>query len=187
MQTGTSRPAARSLRTTLTPSRSGIVTSRTMTEGGRSATAASAARPPAAVDTAKPSSRNARSRACRTDGSSSTTRTCGSGVAMPPMMGQRAEHVLHLGDGQVEPLRERCRELVVLRLAQLVERVLHCGLRDAELAGEVRREVAVVALPPRRPELVAELAERGAHLRGVDAELARQCSGPGPRTAVPRA
>ena len=38
MQTGTSTPSARIRRTTLTPSRSGIITSRTTTAGGRAAT-----------------------------------------------------------------------------------------------------------------------------------------------------
>jgi hypothetical protein len=80
MQTGTSTPSARRRRTTATPSRSGIVTSSTMTAGGFFATAASAALPPAAVSTAKPSSASARSRACRTGASSSTTRTSGSAV-----------------------------------------------------------------------------------------------------------
>src|SRR4051812_6413611 len=138
MQTGTSMPPARRRRTTVTPSRSGIVTSRTMTAGGRWATASSASRPPAAVATAKPSRRNARSRAARTDASSSTTRTRGSGVAMAPSLGSEVlERGLDLGLVELEALGqrggERVAHLLLLRLvagAQLVEGGLDLGLGD---------------------------------------------------------
>ena len=102
-------PPARRRLTTVTPSRSGIVTSRTMTAGGRWATASSASRPPAAVDTAKPSRRSARSRACRTEASSSTTRTSGSGVAeaRAPPRAEVLQRVLDLRLVELERLGER--------------------------------------------------------------------------------
>src|SRR5687768_7255028 len=142
MQTGTSMPPARRRRTTETPSRSGIVTSRTMTAGGRCATASSASRPPAAVDTAKPSRRKARSRAVRTDASSSTTRTSGSrsGVAMAPSLGcEVLERGLDLGLVELEALGQQGGERVALLLvlglvgrAQLLQGGLDLGLRDPE-------------------------------------------------------
>src|SRR5204863_228917 len=63
MHTGTSTPSARRRRTTLTLSRSGIVTSRITAAGGIRPTASSASSPPAAVATAKPSRLRARWRA----------------------------------------------------------------------------------------------------------------------------
>src|SRR4051812_15291877 len=118
MQTGTSSPSARSRRTTEIPSRSGIVTSRTMTAGGRCATATSASWPPAAVDTAKPSRRSARSRAWRTDASSSTTRTRGwvLWVLLEAGAGEVVERVLDLVLGHVQALGQRGGELVALLL-----------------------------------------------------------------------
>src|SRR5215212_1028293 len=173
MQTGTSIPPARRRRTTVTPSRSGIVTSRTMTAGGWRATDSSASLPPAAVATAKPSRRSARSRACRTDASSSTTRTRGSGV---PMRSELLERGLDLGHVDVE-LRgelgcERVLELLVLglvALAELVERSLDLAGREAELLREGGREVAfapIVLLA----ELVLERLEGGVErgLRDAD-------------------
>src|SRR5688572_21697972 len=153
MQTGTSTPAARRRRTTLTPSRSGIITWRTTTAGGRCATSSRAARPPDAVDTAKPSRRSARSRACRTLTSSSTTRTRGresrpaasrraaSPIGRsypwrrPPRKG-RFEGILHLLRVDVQPLRERGGERVALVGADLVERRLELVGRHAERGGE---------------------------------------------------
>src|SRR3954470_6262075 len=162
MQTGTSIPPARSRRTTETPSRSGIVTSRTMTAGGWRATAASASFPPAAVDTAKPSRRSARSRACRTEASSSTTRTRGSGVAMRSELLERG---LDLGHVDVELGRElgdeRVLDLVVLGLvarAELVERGLDLHGADPELLGELGGEV-VLALRAVLAEVLAQGAE----------------------------
>src|SRR3954471_2694257 len=144
MQTGTSMPSPRSRRSTLTPSRSGIVTSSTITAGGRRAIAARASRPPAAVSTAKPSRRRARSRACRIVASSSTTRTSGSGaVRTKPPPRQGAQRVLHLGLVHVELLRQRGDEGLALRLEvllhlgpQLVERRAQLRGRHAELGGE---------------------------------------------------
>ena len=65
-----------------TPSRSGIATSSTITAGGRCAIAASASRPPAAVPDGEALERSARSREWRTEASSSTTSTRGSGAAL---------------------------------------------------------------------------------------------------------
>src|SRR3954447_17086133 len=177
MQTGTSTPSPRSRRRTLTPSRSGIVTSRTITAGGRRATASSASRPPAAVSTAKPSSRRARSRASRIVASSSTTRTSGSGVPATrsePRPGEGAERVLHLGPVEVELGRERGDERVVARLelllgvrAQRVERLAQLGGGHAELGRErVERRPAVTIAAVR-----AQRAQRVAQLGGADAEL----------------
>src|SRR5215207_7823713 len=146
MQTGTSRPSARTRFTTWMPSRSGIVTSRTTTAGPDALICSSASRPPAAVETAKPSRRSARSRACRTEASSSTTRTSGSALraSTPPMMRRPdRERVLDLLDVDLQTIRQRLREpvapLLVLRLvllAELVERRLQLGLVDAQLLGE---------------------------------------------------
>src|SRR5436190_8357883 len=140
MQTGTSIPPARSRRTTVTPSRSGIVTSRTMTAGGRRATASSASLPPAAVDTAKPSRRSARSRACRTDASSSTTRTRGSGVAMRSELLERGLDLRHveieLGGQLRRELVAQLRELVLMLVLELVKGGLHLGGAQAERLGE---------------------------------------------------
>src|SRR3954449_12988087 len=122
MQTGTSIPSPRSRRTTLTPSRPGIMTSSTITEGGRWATAASASCPSAAVVTAKPSRRSARSRACLTVASSSTTRTSGSLRTTPPMMRLRADGVLDLRLGDAELGGELGDERVTLGLVLLLER-----------------------------------------------------------------
>src|SRR5215211_6937877 len=176
MQTGTSMPPARKRRTTETPSRSGIVTSRTMTAGGRCATASSASRPPAAVDTAKPSTRSARSRADRTDASSSTTRTWGSlwPVVMFPSLGSEVlERGLHLGLVELEALGERGGErvaqLLVLGLvggAQLLEGGLDLVLGDPERLGERGGAVSLVVLA----EVVAQVVERLAQLGLGDAE-----------------
>src|SRR3954454_22645209 len=143
MQTGTSIPSPRRRRTTLTPSSPGIITSRTMTEGGRCATAASASCPSAAVDTAKPSSRSARSRACLTVASSSTTRTSGSLRTTPPMMRLRPDGVLDLRLGDAELARELRDERVALGVLLLLEHGpdrLECGAQlcraDPQLLGE---------------------------------------------------
>src|SRR5689334_20390225 len=174
MHTGTSMPPARRRRTTETPSRSGIVTSRTMTAGGRCATASSASRPPAAVDTAKPSRRSARSRADRTDASSSTTRTWGSGVARAsPLRRELLERGLDLRLVELEALGERggervalLRVLGLLALAQLLEGGLDLGLRDAERLREVGGMVVAVLLA----EAAAEVLERLLELGLADAE-----------------
>src|SRR5688500_9677183 len=166
MQTGTSMPAARRRRTTETPSRSGIVTSRTMTAGGRCATASRASRPPAAVQTAKPSRRNARSRAWRTDASSSTTRTSGSRVAMPSSLGPEVlERRLHLRLVELEALRQRGGECVAHALVlglvcrtQLLERGLDLGGGDAEGLGEAGRAV-LAALGPVPAKVLPQGAE----------------------------
>src|SRR3954470_2184872 len=143
MQTGTSMPSPRSRRTTLTPSSPGIITSRTMTEGGRCASAASASCPSAAVDTAKPSSRSARSRACLTVASSSTTRTSGSLRTTPPMMRLRPDGVLDLGLGDAELVGQLGDERVALgrvllleRGADLLDRRAQPGLAHAQRLGE---------------------------------------------------
>src|SRR5215217_4481017 len=143
MQTGTSTPSPRRRRTTETPSRPGIITSSTITAGGRWATAVSASWPSAAVATAKPSRRRARSRACLTVASSSTTRTSGSLRTTPPMMAERVEDLLHLGLGDAELVGELAREGVALGLVvldQLVAEVgeggAELGLADAQLLGE---------------------------------------------------
>src|SRR4051794_8192387 len=177
MQTGTSMPSPRRRRSTLTPSRSGIVTSSTITAGGRRATASSASRPPAAVSTAKPSSRRARSRACRIVASSSTTRTSGSGVAVArsePRPAEGAQRVLHLGLVEVELLRQRGDEGVAAGLellhgvrAQRLERVAQLGRGHAELGGQRVERRATVALAAVR----AQGAQRVAQLRRADAEL----------------
>src|SRR3954454_17193750 len=177
MHTGTSTPSPRSRRSTLTPSRSGIVTSRTMTAGGWRATASSASCPPAAVSTAKPSSRRARSRACRIVASSSTTRTSGSGVAVArsePRPGEGAQRVLHLRLVEVELVGQGGRERVAARLelllgvrAQLVERGAELGGRHAELGRERVERRAAVALAAVR----TQGAQRVAQLRRADAEL----------------
>src|SRR5215211_3026868 len=183
MQTGTSMPPARKRRTTETPSRSGIVTSRTMTAGGRCATASSASRPPAAVDTAKPSTRSARSRADRTDASSSTTRTWGSlwPVVMFPSLGSEVlERGLHLGLVELEALGERGGErvahLLVLGLAglaQLLEGGLDLVLGDPERLGERGRAVGLALVVVLR-EVVAQVLERLAQLRLGDPERLRE-------------
>src|SRR4051812_40881027 len=177
MQTGTSIPPARSRRTTETPSRSGIVTSRTMTAGGWRATASSASLPPAAVATAKPSRRSARSRACRTEASSSTTRTRGSGVAMRSELLERG---LDLGRVDVQPggqlRREGVLELPVVRLvarAQLVEGALDLARAQAELLRE-RGGHLVVALGA---ALALERAERLLELRLGDADRLGEIGG----------
>src|SRR5918993_5854431 len=179
MQTGTSMPPARRRRTTETPSRWGIVTSRTMTAGGRCATASSASRPPAAVDTAKPSRRSARSRADRTDASSSTTRTWGwvpvtaarLGMPMEPPLGHEVlERGLDLGLVELEALGERGGEgvaaLLVLGLvggAQRLEGGLDLVFGDPERLGE-RGGAVALALLVVLAEVVAEVLERLAQL-----------------------
>src|SRR3954471_14611101 len=122
MQTGVSMPSPRSRLTTLTPSSPGIITSSTITAGGRCATAARASRPSAAVDTAKPSRRSARSRACLTVASSSTTRTSGSLRTTPPMMRLRPDGVLDLRLGDAELAGQLGDERVALGLVLLLER-----------------------------------------------------------------
>src|SRR5215212_276555 len=143
MQTGTSMPSPRRRRTTLTPSSPGIMTSSTITDGGRCATAASASTPSAAVDTAKPSRRNARSRACLTVASSSTTRTSGSLRTTPPMMRLRSDGVLDLGLGEAELGGQLGDERVALGLVllldrgpDLLERRAQLRLAHAERLGE---------------------------------------------------
>src|SRR5829696_2524910 len=175
MQTGTSTPAPRSRRTTLTPSSPGIITSRTMTAGGRWATASSAARPSAAVDTAKPSRRSARSRACLTVASSSTTRTSGSLRTTPPMMRPVADDLLDLGLGDAElggELLDALGAPRVVLLLQLVPEVLERGdelaLADAERLGE---SGGAGALAPRPAAVVRpQVVERGAELRLAHAD-----------------
>src|SRR5215203_5069050 len=181
MHTGTSMPPARSRRTTETPSRSGIVTSRTMTAGGRWATASSASRPPAAVETAKPSRRSARSRACRTDASSSTTRTRGSGVAMQSSLGRKVlERRLHLRLVELEALRERGGERIAHALVlglvgrmELLEGGLDLVGRDAEGLGELGGAV-LAALGTVVSEVLAQRPEGGLELGLGDADRLRE-------------
>src|SRR3954447_2431539 len=164
------------------PSRSGIVTSSTTTAGGRASSASSASRPPAAVETAKPSRRSARWRACLTDASSSTTRTSGSFLrSTPPMMRRLGrKRVLHLVDAYAELLGQRRGELVtallvlgLLFLLDLVERGVHLRLVDAELVGQLRRQVvALVAGPGLR---AAQLLESLLQVRLLDAQLLGHC------------
>src|SRR3954471_17860652 len=143
MQTGVSMPSPRSRLTTLTPSSPGIITSSTITAGGRCATAARASRPSAAVDTAKPSRRSARSRACLTVASSSTTRTSGSLRTTPPMMRLRPDGGLDLRLRDAELGGELGDERLALGLVLLLERradLLDRGLQlrrgHAERLGE---------------------------------------------------
>src|SRR3954453_4275966 len=138
-------PSPRRRRTTLTPSSPGIITSRTMTEGGRCATAASASCPSGPGAAAKPWSRRARSRACLTVASSSTTRTSGSLRTTPPMMRLRPDGGLDLRLRHAELGGELGDERVALGLLLLLEReadLLHGGLQlrrgDAERLGERR-------------------------------------------------
>src|SRR4051812_11023583 len=181
MHTGTSTPPARRRRTTETPSRSGIVTSRTMTAGGRTATDSSASWPPAAVDTAKPSRRSARSRAARTESSSSTTRTSGSGVPMSfPRVREGVERRLDPGFVEAELLGQRRGELRLALLVlgrvvpvELVERRPDLGGAQPEGLGERRRSV-VAALRPTRAEVFAQGAEGLLELGRGDADRVGQ-------------
>src|SRR3954451_22749592 len=172
MQTGTSIPSPRRRRTTLTPSRPGIITSSTITEGGRWATAASASCPSAAVETAKPSRRNARSRACLTVASSSTTRTSGSLRTTPPMMRLRADGVLDLRLGDAELARELRDERVALGLLLLLER----GPDLLERGAQLRRA---------DPQLLGE-GGAGAVETGTAVAAGTRPRPPGPRPARAR-
>src|SRR4051794_22993374 len=158
MQTGTSMPSPRRRRTTLTPSSPGIITSSTITDGGRCATAASASWPSAAVETAKPSRRSARSRACLTVASSSTTRTSGSLRTTPPMMRLHADGGLdlRLGDpqlgGQLGDERVALGPVPLLdRGPDLLERGAELGLAHAQRLGERGAAGAVVVAATRAP------------------------------------
>ena len=180
-------PSPRSRRTTLTPSRPGIITSSTITAGGRCATAARASRPSAAVVTAKPSRRSARSRACLTVASSSTTRTSGSLRTTPPMMRPRPDDVLHLGLGDAELGGQLGDEGVALGLVLLVEiaadllqRGAQLGLGDAELLGDLRdgrtdaaADVVTEAGAAEAPA-GSQVVEGRAELVLADAELLRE-------------
>src|SRR3954471_23032996 len=159
MQTGTSMPSPRRRRTTLTPSSPGIITSRTMTEGGRCATAASASCPSAAVDTAKPSRRSARSRACLTVASSSTTRTSGSLRTTPPMMRLGSDGSLDLRLGEAELGGQPRDERVPLGLVLLLERGADVLQRRAQLGrGDPERLGEGGAARARAAEAAAEAA-----------------------------
>src|SRR4051812_38583222 len=193
MQTGVSMPSLRRRLTTLTPSRRGIVTSRTITAGGFWATAASASMPSAAVATAKPSRRNARSRACRTVASSSTTRTRGSLRTTPTMMAEGVDDGVDLRLRDAELLGEIGREtvdrLVALGLQVVpdaLQRGLELGPAHAEVLGEraellVTRAAAVEAglagsrtrTRPQALQRVAELRLGHADLGGERAEVGR--------------
>jgi len=87
-QTGTSLSIARSAVTTLTPSSTGMLMSRTIASGRVSVALRSASAPSTAVDTSNPDNRSPRSSEASTSESSSTTKTRGEGPAasMSPMM-----------------------------------------------------------------------------------------------------
>src|SRR5437763_14925948 len=169
MQTGTSTPSARRRRTTVTPSRSGMVTSRTTAEGGLRPMASRASTPPAAVATAKPSRRRARSRACRTVASSSTTRTRGSRAvtrrhlsASLRLLPRRHLHfgrkgVLHLLDRDAQLVRQLGREPVPARVHLGLQLRAHLPEGDVQVAGL-------------HAERLGEIVEEHRRWTGVEAE-----------------
>src|SRR5438132_5282504 len=202
MHTGTSTPSARRRRTTVTPSRSGIVTSRTTAEGGMRPMASRASTPPAAVATAKPSRRRARSRACRTGASSSTTRTRGSRAVTRRHLSTslrllprrrvhfRRQRVLHLLDGDAQLVRQLGCEPLPTRLhlrlelrAHLVEGRAHVARLHAERLGQLveehRRRTGLEAKPEAGPAAGRRAAGRRAAGRRTEPGAAARRTEPG--------